>query len=184
MKPAIGTFLLLSMVTPFSHAQTRGSSNAARGEAAEAASADVPEASAIESYTVFSATPALEAARRAQIRSMHPDILPLRVFFVPHWKYLAAARDFHLHIPTGYGSLMFTHLPSRTVFIDNHRYMGEEWLGHWIAHELGHLATNSTKEGDAEKAAREFRKRLEDGSKGTRLQPTPVGAAEAKRQGS
>ena len=57
---------------------------------------------------------------------------------------------------------MFTHLPSRTVFIDNERYLGEEWLGHWIAHEIGHLVTNSAKEEDAERAAREFRKRLRD----------------------
>jgi hypothetical protein len=97
-------------------------------------------------YAVFNATTEQEAALRAQIRLMHPDVLPLRVFFVPRWKYLAAALDFHLHVPTGYGSLMFTHLPSRTVFIDNDRYAGEDWLGHWIAHELGHLVTNSTKE--------------------------------------
>lgn len=57
---------------------------------------------------------------------------------------------------------MFTHLASRTVFIDNDRYMGEEWLGHWIAHELGHVAKNSPKEEDAERAEREFRMRLKD----------------------
>jgi hypothetical protein len=60
---------------------------------------------------------------------------------------------------------MFTHLASRTVYIDNDRYMGADWLGHWIAHELGHLASNSTKEEDAEKAAREYRKRLKDARK-------------------
>jgi hypothetical protein len=113
-----------------------------------------------DDYTVFNATPAQETVLRAQIRVMHPDVLPLRVFFVPHWKYLAAARDFRLHVPAGYGSLMFTHLPSRTVFIDNDRYMGEDWLSHWIAHELGHLAKNSAREDDAEKAAQEYRKRL------------------------
>jgi hypothetical protein len=128
----------------------------------------VPDASS-DSYTVFNATAEQEAALRAQIRLMHPDVLPLRVFFVPHWKYLAAARDFRLHVPTGYCSLMFTHLPSRTVFIDNDRYAGEDWLGHWIAHELGHLATNSAKEEDAEKTAREFRKHLEDTRKQTAL---------------
>ena len=57
---------------------------------------------------------------------------------------------------------MFTHLPSRTIFVDNDRYLGEDWLGHWLAHELGHLAKNSAKEEDAEKAAREFRRRLTD----------------------
>ena len=55
---------------------------------------------------------------------------------------------------------MFTHLPSRTIFVDNDRYQGEDWLGYWIAHELGHLAMNSNREGDAEKAAKEYRKRL------------------------
>ena len=115
-----------------------------------------------ESYTVVGATPYQEAVLRAQIRLMHPEMPPLRVFFVPHWKYLDNARIFRLHVPTGYSSLMFTHLPSRTVFIDNDRYQGEKWLGHWIAHELGHLITNSAKEEDAEKAAREFRKRLRD----------------------
>jgi len=160
MKLAIGTFLMFLVFSEFGEAQTKGSSTPGNTEAL----VPVPEAAA-ESYTVFDATPAQEAALRAQIRLMHPEVLPLRIFFVPHWKYLDNARIFHLHVPTGYGSLMFTHLPSRTVFIDNDRYQGEEWLGHWMAHELGHLKTNSAKESDAEPAAREFRKRLEYGSK-------------------
>jgi hypothetical protein len=74
-------------------------------------------------------------------------------------KYVDNTRIFHLHVPTGYTSAMFTHLPSRTVFIDSDRYIDES-LGYWLAHELGHLVTNSAKEQDAEKAAHEFRKRL------------------------
>lgn len=109
---------------------------------------------------VIGATAGQETALRSQIQLMHPDVLPLRVLFVAHWKYLDAARAFQLQVPKGFGSLMFTHLASRTVYIDNDRYMGTDWLGHWIAHELGHLATNSTKEGDAEKAARKYRRRL------------------------
>lgn len=159
MNLATKTILMASLFAQFSHAQTSGSATPASPETSAAAPAAVPELPA-DGYTVFSATPAQEEALRAQIRLMHPDVLPLRVFFVPHWRYLAAARDFHLHVPTGYGSVMFTHLPSRTVYIDNDRYMGEDWLGHWIAHELGHLAKNSTKEEDAEKAAREYRRRL------------------------
>jgi len=61
---------------------------------------------------------------------------------------------------------MFTHLPSRTVYVDADLCGGEGWLGYWVAHELGHLATNSTKEEDAEKAAREFRRRLKDARRG------------------
>ena len=109
---------------------------------------------------VFNATATQEGALRTQIRLIHPPVLPLRIPFVPHWKYLDAARSFHLHVPTGFASVMFAHLPSRTMFIDKDRYLGEDWLGHWISHELGHLATNSVDEHDADKAAREFRRRL------------------------
>src|SRR5260370_9205082 len=55
---------------------------------------------------------------------------------------------------------MFTHLPSRSVFIDSDRYVSDDSLGYWVAHELGHLAANSASESDADKAAREYRKRL------------------------
>lgn len=153
MKLAIGILATFLAFAEFAEAQTDGTSSNTE------ALAPVPKV-VTESYTVFGATPFQEAALRAQIRLMHPEILPLRVFFVPHWKYLDNARIFRLHVPTGYGSLMFTHLPSRTVFIDNDQYQGEEWLGYWMAHELGHLKTNSAKESDAERAAREFRKRL------------------------
>jgi hypothetical protein len=91
---------------------------------------------------------------------MQPDVYPLRVLFVPHWKYIDAAKTFHLHVPTGYSSKLFTHLPSRSVFIDSDRYVSDDSLGYLLAHELGHLATNSTRENDADKAARDYRKRL------------------------
>jgi len=93
---------------------------------------------------------------------MNPKILPARVFFVPHRKYLDDARIFQLHIPTGYSSLMFTHLPSRTVFVDNDRYLGKEWLGHWMA---GHLESNSAKEEDAERVAHKLRAALKESYK-------------------
>lgn len=163
MKLAIGTLLMTSLLAHLSYAQGNDTNPGGKGAPATAP-ATVPEPSS-DVYTVFNATAEQGAALREQIRLMQPNILPLRVFFVPHWKYLASARDFRLHVPTGFASVMFTHLPSRTVFIDNDRYMGEEWLGHWIAHELGHLTTNSVKEEDAEKAARGFRRRLEDAHK-------------------
>jgi hypothetical protein len=111
-------------------------------------------------YVVVGAAPAQESVLREQIHLMQPPVLPLRVFFLPRWKYLYAVKMFGLHVPTGMSSVMFTHLPSRTVFIDNDRSTGDDWLGHWMAHELGHLATNNAREQDAEKAARKFRKRL------------------------
>lgn len=157
MKMSIGILGMCLLFPQFGDAQTKDNSAVTNSRE----NAPVAEGST-ESYTVFGATPLQEAALRAQIRAMHPEVLPLRIFFVPHWKYLDNARVFQLHVPTGYASLMFTHLPSRTVFIDNDRYMGEDWLGQWIAHELGHLARNSPNEEDAETAAREFRKRLKE----------------------
>ena len=119
----------------------------------------------VNSYTVLGATPEQEALVRAQVRIMQPDVYPLRVLFVPHWKYVDTARIFHLHVPAGYTSAMFTHLPSRSVFIDSDRYVSDDSLGYWVAHELGHLAANSASESDADKAAREYRKRLKDARK-------------------
>jgi hypothetical protein len=115
--------------------------------------------------TVLGATTEQEALVRTQIRVMQPGVYPLRVLFVPHWKYIDTARTFHLHVPAGYTSAMFTHLPSRSVFIDSDRYVSDDSLGYWLAHELGHLAANSASENDAEKAAREYRKRLKDARK-------------------
>lgn len=114
------------------------------------------------SYLVIGATADQETLLRSQIQAMHPEVLPLRILFVPHWKYVDAARTFRLHVPTGMSSVMFTHLASRTVFIDNDRYLGAEWLGYWMAHELGHLVTNSVDEHEADRAARAFRKRLKN----------------------
>ncbi|PYU46849.1 MAG: hypothetical protein DMG54_02150 [Acidobacteria bacterium] len=119
----------------------------------------------VNSYTVLGATSEQEALVRAQIRIMQPDVYPLRVLFVPHWKYVDTARTFRLHVPAGYTSAMFTHLPSRSVFIDSDRYVSDNSLGFWIAHELGHLAANSVNESAAVKAAHEYRKRLKNARK-------------------
>ena len=121
---------------------------------------EVPAEPSSNSYAIIGATPIQEASLRTQIETMQPGVRPLRIVFVPHWKYVDTARTFHLHVPTGYTSAMFTHLPSRTTFIDSDRYQNEDWLGYWMAHELGHLATNSAREGDAERVAHEYRKRL------------------------
>ena len=116
-------------------------------------------------YTVQGATPERESILRHQIQLMQPSVLPYRIRFAPHWQYVYAARMYHLHVPTGMTSKMFTHLASRSIFVDEDRYLGVEWLGHWMAHELGHLATNSAKEEDAERAAREYRMRLHAAAK-------------------
>jgi len=121
-------------------------------------------------YAVLGATAEQEALVRTQIRVMQPDVYPLRVLFVSHWKYIDCARTFRLHVPTGFASAMFTHLPSRTVFIDADRYVSDDSLGYWLAHELGHLAMNSPKENDAEKVAHDYRKRIRD-ARGVRIAP-------------
>jgi len=152
--------LLISFLFEYGLAQTNSSLGLRNSDSAVVIPASLPD-----SFAVMDATPTQELALRAQIRSMHPPVPPLRVVFVPHWKYLNAVRVFHLHIPAGYEARTFTHLPSRTIFVDNDRYLGEDWLGHWMAHELGHLATNSAREEDAERAARGYRQRLKDARK-------------------
>lgn len=153
MRLAIWTTLLFFGFSTFSSGQTNAQANAVsqREKSVESSAND---------YAVIGATAIQEASIHAQIEIMQPSVRPLRIVFVPHWKYVDTARTFQLHVPPGYTSAMFTHLASRTTFIDIDRYQGEDWLGYWMAHELGHLATNSAKEGDAERAAREYRNRL------------------------
>jgi len=158
MKLRIWTTLFSLTLAQFAWGQTSGNSKLVNTEGT------APETSA-NGYTVIGATPKQEALVRAQIQVMQPDVYPLRVLFVPHWKYIETARIFQLHVPAGYTSAMFTHLPSRSVFIDGDRYVSDDSLGYWVAHELGHLAANSTRESDADKAAGEYRKRLKDAHK-------------------
>jgi len=158
MKLSTWTALLLIGYAQFGWGQANGNPKLASEEAT------ATETSA-NSYAILGATPQQDALVRAQIRIMQPIVYPLRVLFVPHWKYMDTARIFRLHVPIGYTSAMFTHLPSRSVFIDSDRYVSDDSLGYWLAHELGHLAANSTTESDADKAAREYRKRLKDARK-------------------
>jgi hypothetical protein len=126
--------------------------------------------STADGYVVLGATPQQETLIRTQIHLMQPDVYPLRVLFVHHWNYVEAVRSFRLHVPAGYISAMFTHLPSRSVFIDADRYTNDDALGFWVAHELGHLAANNAKEEDAEKTARVYRKRLKHALKARTLE--------------
>jgi hypothetical protein len=158
MRLAIRTTLLLFAFSQFGWGQI--DRNAMQNNGEETVAPLSPN-----NYSVIGAAPKQEALLRAQIQIMHPEIFPLRIVFVPHWKYVDTSRTFQLHVPAGYTSAMFTHLASRTVFIDSDRCQGEDWLGYWMAHELGHLATNSTKESDADKAAGKFRARLKASEK-------------------
>jgi hypothetical protein len=162
MKVAAGTVLFFLGFGQICWGQTNGNTNAAGTGGSEMA-----PAVQTNSFVVLGGTAQQEALVRSQIQTMQPAVLPLRVVFVPHWKYVDNTRVFHLHVPTGYTSALFTHLPSRTIFIDADRYF-DETLGYWLAHELGHLVTNSANEQDAENAAREFRKRLEGSRKARR----------------
>src|SRR6266478_1695594 len=153
MRLRIWTTLFLVTIAQFAWGQTSGN---AKLVSAEATAPELPT----NSYAVLGATPEQEALVRAQIRVMQPVVYPLRVLFVLHWKYIDAARAFLLHVPAGYTSALFTHFASRSVFIDSDRYVNDDSLGYWVAHELGHLAANSASESDANKAARDYRKRL------------------------
>jgi len=171
MKITVGAALFLLGFGPICWGQTNSTmSTGGAGETAPLLSANT--------YAVFGATPQQEALVRSQIHIMQPAVLPLRVFFVAHSKYVDNTRIFHLQVPAGYTSAMFTHLPSRTIFIDADRYINDESLVYWLAHELGHLASNSAKEQDAERAARELRKRLRDEGKRRRHE---VAGEQAKR---
>ena len=112
------------------------------------------------SLSVLGATKNQEELLRSELATAEPKVLPSRVVFLPHWKYIYTAKAFHLRVPTGMGSVMFTHLASRTVFIDKDHILSDEALTYWMAHELGHLATNSVREDDAERAAKPYRARL------------------------
>jgi len=158
MRLKIWTILFFVTSAQFAWGQTSGKAKLASAEAT------APEPSA-NIYAVLGASSEQESLVRAQIRAMQPDVYPLRVLFVPHWKYVDAARAFHLRVPAGYTSKLFTHLSSRSVFIDSDRYVSDDSLGYWLAHELGHLSTNSVNENDADQAARKYRKRLKDASK-------------------
>jgi len=114
MKLRVWTILFLLTFAQFSRGQTNGNAKLVTEEVT------TREPSA-NNYAVLGATPEQEALARAQIRVMQPDVYPLRVLFVPHWKYMDTARTFLLHVPSGYTSAMFTHLPSRSVFIDSDR---------------------------------------------------------------
>jgi hypothetical protein len=140
---------------------------AARGEAQQievSGSLTHIQASSVEglTYTVQGAAPEREHLLRLQIQVMQPAVLPHRILFVPHGQYIYATRMYHLHVPTGMTSKMFTHLPSRSVYIDADLYGGDDWMGHWMAHELGHLEKNNANENEAEKSAATYRRRLEN----------------------
>ena len=139
MRLRIWTTLFSVTIAQVAWGQTSGNAKLVNAEAT------APQPSA-NCYTVLGATREQEALVQAQIRIMQPEVYPLRVLFVPHWKYIDTARTFRLHVPAGYISAMFTHLPSRSVFIDSDRYVSDDSLGYWVAHELGHLATNSAEE--------------------------------------
>src|SRR5260370_17507534 len=107
MRLRMSTVRLLLGFAQFSWGQTKGNSKWVSAEATAS------EASA-NSYTVLGATPKQEALVRAQIRVMQPDVYPLRVLFVPHWKYIDTARPFRLHGPAGFTTPIFTPLPTPT----------------------------------------------------------------------
>jgi hypothetical protein len=161
MKLAVATVFFLAF-NQFCSAQANGTIKTVRSDPSTPPTAAPAAPTAASTVTILGANPHEETLIRSEIDAIQPAVLPLRVVFVPHWKYVDNTRIFQLHIPKGYTSSMFTHLPSRTTFIDAERYLGDEYLRHYFAHELGHLATSSAKEEDAEKAAHEFRKRLKD----------------------
>jgi len=118
-----------------------------------------------EAYSIQGATVEQESLLREAVQAMRPVVLPSRIVFEPHWKYLYATKMFHLHVPAGMASQMFTHLASRSVFVDVDYCSTGECLSRCIAHELGHLEHRSASESDAEKAASIYRRNLRDATR-------------------
>jgi hypothetical protein len=94
MSLRIWTILFLVTMAQVSWGQTSTNPKLVNAEAT------LPEPT-VNSYTVLGATSEQETLVRAQIRIMQPDVYPLRVLFVPHWKYVDTAKTFRLHVPAG-----------------------------------------------------------------------------------
>jgi hypothetical protein len=153
MKGSIGLFMFWSIMVAMGQDQ----------KAAHQGSIALTRVSSTEgtAYTIQGTTLERERLLRTQIHAMNPLVLPKRIVFVPHWQYIYATKMYHLQVPKGMTSKMFSHLPSRTVYIDSDLYGGNDCLGYWIAHELGHLERNNADENQAEKSAATYRRRLE-----------------------
>jgi len=91
-----------------------------------------------------------------------PAVLPLRVLFVPHWKYTAPPKPFAF-IAHRLHQRHVTHLASRSVFIDADRYVSEDSLDTGCARTRASSA-NSVQENDAEKAGSRIPKAPEGGA--------------------
>ncbi len=85
MKRAIWTALSILGFAAFGWGQRNGNSMLVVTEATVAGTS-------ANSYTVLGATSQQEELVRSQIRVMQPEIFPLRIIFVPHWKYVVTAK--------------------------------------------------------------------------------------------
>ena len=87
MRLRTWTTLFLVTIAQSTWGQTSTNPKLVNGEATS------PEPS-VNSYTVLGATSKQEALVRAQARVMQPNIYPLRILFVLHWKYIDTAKAF------------------------------------------------------------------------------------------
>ena len=106
MKLSISVVLILAGVSEFIGGQTTENTKLAPN----VVTAVEPSA---DSYLVLGATEDQESLLRTQIQVMRPEVLPLRIVFVPHWKYLDDARILHLPcLPVTPASCSRTYLPA------------------------------------------------------------------------
>jgi hypothetical protein len=168
LKRAGSMVLVLLVATPLLGNQSDGISSMLAGGSDENSSASKVSSS---DYVVIGASPLLERFVRSQIQVMQPEVPPRRIVFVSHERYLESTKAFHLHIPRGYVSTMFTHMPSGSIFIDDDRCYDKGTLADRLAHELGHLTSDSANEQAADQAARIYRKCLRAVARRTNVQP-------------
>jgi len=86
------------------------------------AEATSPEPS-VNSYTVLGATSEQETLVRDQIRIMQPDVYPLRVLFVSHWKYVERPEPFASMCPLIYQR--YVHAPTQPKRVHRQRPLCE-----------------------------------------------------------
>jgi len=122
MRLRIWTALFLATIAQVAWGQTSTNPKLVNAEVTS------PEPS-VNSYTVLGATSEQEALVRAQMRIMQPDVYPLRVLFVPHWKYVDTGRTFRSICRWIYQRYVHATYPAEACFIDSDRYVSDDSLG-------------------------------------------------------
>lgn len=81
-----------------------------------------------------------QAQAEVIIQALGQNDLSWRYIIVNQLQYQQLRKQFH----TGEGGYAFSHLPTRTTYIDIRAFANDHYV-HDLAHELGHILTNATR---------------------------------------